>query len=224
MTIAFDSAHDTAIISSGGSFSVVPVGTPRAVIGYCVRLTSDGDLITGATYGGVPMVELANSPLAQSSGEQSSISAFFLGSGIPTGSQLFAITGTGSSSILVYVVVYTAADDCEIVAEATLNSAGIIDPSDTIALAGRLCAVVEGLASGKNFSFQLAALATWTFDDGDQAGSMSSGEMHSDIVDSVDVTFGWLQAAPAEEASAIAAAISEVQLAGGGTLPLLGVE
>jgi hypothetical protein len=224
MTIAFDSQWDTAIISTGGNLAITPVGTPRAVVAWLVRLASDGDLITNASYGGVPMAELANSPLAQSVGEQSSISAFFLGAGIPTGLQNFNFTGTGASTILVYVYVYTADDDCEIVAEDVINEASTEEPRVTLALANRMCAVAQGVSSGKNFSFQMIALTDWTLDDGDQASSMSSAQYSYDLISNVDVECGWSQAPGAEEASAICVAMSELAAAGGGTLPLLGVE
>jgi hypothetical protein len=226
MVVAYDSQHDTAIISSGGSTTVTPVGTPAGIVVFASILGNDADLVSGFTYGGVPMIEMANSRMVSSApNELGSLWGFFLGEGVPAGAQSLVLSGSGSVSVLVYVYVLTADDDLEIVTEATIGPTVVESPSGTIALAGRTCWVCEAFVSGKNFSFQIAAITDWTYDDGDQAASMSSGQMRYDIIDLVTpVTIGYTAGAPAEEVLLLAAAISEVQAGGGPDLPLLGVE
>jgi hypothetical protein len=146
--------------------------------------------LTGATYGGETMTELASSPLIHDDAEDSVVHVFFLGEGIPTGTQNFTISGSGVGSALVYVYIVTAADDTSVNAEDT-HQAVEADPSGTIALGGVDSYVTEGWASGENFSFNVSALTNWTFDNGDQASSMSSGAMSYDIVGSSDVTYGY---------------------------------
>jgi len=102
MAVAHDAASNahTGTNSSTGDFSWThtPVGTPRAALVLIVLNAEAIDEISGVTYGGVAMSEVALSPLLHSTGsEDATLFGYFLGSGIPTGAQTVQVTTSGST-------------------------------------------------------------------------------------------------------------------------------
>src|SRR4026208_2554961 len=98
-------AHDAATQSSSWTttpdpftFSHTPVGTPRGVIVMITINAESGlDHITGVTYGGVAMARVTNGFAQDTVTEPGSSYLYFLGSGIPTGTQTVSIDHTAAS-------------------------------------------------------------------------------------------------------------------------------
>ena len=148
----FDATALSAALTSSGSYTHTPVGTPRGVIALVIQAVNDEIQVTDGdiTYGGV------NVPLVhheqRGSGEQSLVSLFFLGSGIPTGAQTVNVTFSTDLNINTRVRTYTVTGtgDTEVVDFDVVNAI-TADPSVTLDNpSGRECAVFAGLASGQD--------------------------------------------------------------------------
>jgi len=94
-------AHDVASESHTGttgstnqssfSWTHTPSGTPRGVLVF-VHTVNDIKRVTGVTYGGVTMTEIAGGAAVDANGEQGRIDTFFLGASIPTGAQTIVVS------------------------------------------------------------------------------------------------------------------------------------
>lgn len=101
MTVAYDTSSAAAAIGTGNlSWTHTPVGTPKGVIVFIVQTGGITDEITSVTYGGVSLSAVSGSPLFVNAGaEDGTVYAYFLGSGIPAGSQTVAVNVDGTGSI-----------------------------------------------------------------------------------------------------------------------------
>jgi hypothetical protein len=205
VTVAFDAAT----ISNGSlSFSHTPVGTPRGVL-YLSYLTAD--TITAVTYGGVSLTQMTLSPVVKGTGETAEVGAWFLGSSVPTGAQTLAVTITGELNQGACITL-TGADDLEEVDTTSISSDSLLNPSGTLSLASRSCFCALVGRSGQNAVGSVAPLTDWTEVEERDMGSQVGLTHRYDTIGTDDVTFGWTAAA--EDATALAVAISEV--VGGG--------
>ena len=218
MAIAFDASAtasevaDDSPASSPLEWTHTPVGTPRAVV---VHLPCGGVntnvAITSVTYGGGAMTQVSGSPVNKATGEPGSMSAWFLGTSIPTGAQTVSVAYTvvaAGPTLVGTSITYTADDDCSIVdVDVTITSDSLENPSCTLSLGGATCACSMGFNSGQNATTGIAPLANWTSRSEDAANNKTHGVYTYDIIGSTDVTAGWTQTA--EDALAIAIAIRE---------------
>jgi hypothetical protein len=134
-----DAATASSITASGGSapsFTHTPVGTPKGVLVYAIENAAASTItaeITGCTYGGIAMTQVANSPAQNTAAtEDGLVYGFFLGSGIPTGIQTVTVQASGSVNQKVAVAI-------------TVSDPG----TGTTRIAGT--AALAGLASGGPF-------------------------------------------------------------------------
>jgi hypothetical protein len=199
--------------SGGGdaSWTHTPVGTPRGVLVWVLysNTLSHADFVTGVTYGGVSMTEVAGSPNVKTVTESMSAHCFFLGSSIPTGAQTVAVDVTDTNNYAAFALTVTAAADTEVVdSDGTINSDSIADPSVTLSLGGRSCFAAIGFSSGQNAVTGITPLTGWTGDLEDDLGGQTMGLYTYNTVGTTDVTAGWTQTA--EDAVAMAVAIAEV--------------
>lgn len=220
MAVAFDAFSESTPGTGNQTCTHNPVGTVRGVIVFCMTL-GNTDEVSTCTYGGAAMTEVTGSPLIKTTGEAMTISAWFLGSSIPTDDPA-TVTVTATASTLTkkaFCITYTADTDTETVdVDATISSDAIDDPSVTLSLGGRTCAAAIGFLSGKDGLADIAPLTNWTEQDETDGGAIVLGVYTYDIVGTTDVTAGWTQdnSPSSEDAVAIAVAVSE---AAGGAAP-----
>ncbi len=227
MAVAFDAfsniKQDVQNLNISGTFT--PTGTPRGIIVFptgAIATTQVGP--TGCTYGGVAMSLVVSNVLTSSEGGW--LRFFFLGSGIPTGTQTVAssgISGNSADDWNMYCISVTATTDTEVVdSDNTINSASQANPSVTLSLASRTCFAALAFASGQGAVSGTSPLANWTSRGETDIGAGVLGCYTFNTIGSSDVTAGWTQTA--DDAVAIAVAISEVQAAGArrSTLAFLG--
>jgi hypothetical protein len=180
MSIAHDATTLSAALTSSGSFTHTPVGTPRGVICvltqplHATAQVVDGDM----DYGGVDV------PLRVSAsrvvGENMRSDIFFVGSGIPTGPQTVTVTfsnGVGANArVRCYTV--TAAADTTIVDFDSLSTL-LDDPSITLDNPSALeCYIVAALCSGEGATGDHAAGSAYTSDGAVDPGLATSRNMH----------------------------------------------
>jgi hypothetical protein len=215
MTVAFDAATNG---TSAAGFTHTPVGTPRGIL-VMVRQITASDQVTGVTYGGSALSEVALSPLLASGAEGGSLHGYFLGSSVPTGAQTCTVTvATGTARATCYSL--TAADDTEVVNTNTIDfladgSAG--DVTGTLTLSGRTCFVAEAGWSATTANADNTPLTGWTSQSEQDEGSETNFGYYYNTVGSTDVTFGYTSGTDSD-AAVLAVAVSEV--AGGSTYTL----
>lgn len=216
MTVAYDAF--TALAESNTSpisGTHTPGGTPR---GVKVHIVSSGttDDPTAVTYGGVSMTEVSGSPIERTTGEDGRVSTWFLGASIPTGAQTVTATfpSTPHNKTRMYVITYTADADTEVV-DTTAITGEAANPSDTVSLASRTCAVSMGFFSGHNWASVVTPLANWTSRDEHEFSGPTNdlcGCYTYDTIAAADVTMGWTQTS--EDYCALGVAVSEVESTG----------
>ncbi len=209
------------------SFSHTPSGTPRGVLVYVLSPVQSEDRVTGITYGGDTMTEVAGSPVLKATGEIMAAHLFFLGTSIPTGTQTVAITTTASTGgVRCGAITITASGDTEVVDTSTISSDSLANPSVTVSLAGRTSFVAVGGASGNiDVPGNVTPNTNWTSRDESDAGPSGTVLHTFDTIGSSDVSAGWADAT-AEDVVAIGVAIAEIAAGGGcstSRLSLLGV-
>ncbi len=190
MAIAFD-----AFTSSNGgtgdySFSHTPVGTPKGVI---VEVVVNGlvGTVSGVTYGGTAMTEVANSPASNTTGELGGCHCFFLGSGITAGAQTVAVDMLlGTEVSIAGCVTLTANNNTSVVTTAKVESNSLQDPSTTLSLGAVTSFCMIGAWSGIG-NLTMTPLTNWTdrfeFDFGNQNALIYT----YNTIGSTDVTAGY---------------------------------
>src|ERR1041385_7609706 len=97
MAVAY-SAHAWAH-TQGGPWSTsqasftwnhTPSGTPRGILIFTYSDDST-NLVTSCTYGGVNVPAVSGGVASDTAGEKSTVAAWFLGSGVPTGTQAVVV-------------------------------------------------------------------------------------------------------------------------------------
>lgn len=114
MSVAFDAATKSAQFTADTTFSHTPVGTPRGVVVFIAQQTLSNDQVDSVTYGGVSLTRATNGFAQDTAVEPCAAYGYFLGSGIPTGTQTVAINETGGSPKIAWAVTLTAASDTAI--------------------------------------------------------------------------------------------------------------
>lgn len=208
MAVAFQTAPASAAGTGNLTISASPTASTRGLVVFVIE--NDGvDGVTSVNIGGVDIPEVSGSPNEHAAGEAGTVHAFFLGSGIPTGSQTITVvvSDAGNKRALAYLL--TAAADTEIAAVNTsINSSSLANPSSTLALGGRSCWVGMGLHSGQQATSGITPSAGWTSNLEFDFGSQQCAWYRFNTVGTSDVTVGWTQTA--EDAVAIAVAVAEV--------------
>lgn len=208
MAIAFDAASNVAAGTGNLSWTHTPVGTPRGVLVYVVQNTGASSQVSSVTYGGVSLSQVSGSPNVHGTGEPGVVSAWFLGSGVPTGARTVAVTVSGTASKRAVCFTVTAADDTSVQAtNVSINSDSVANPSSTLLLGGVPCWVSEGFHSGQNAVSGITELSGWTAYLEHDFGNQTAGWYRYNTVGSSDVTVGWTQTA--DDAVCIAVALRE---------------
>jgi hypothetical protein len=213
MPVAYDAFTASDEGTTNRSWSHVPVGVPKGIIVFVGQITGGTDEVTSVTYGGVSMSELAGSPINKATSEVLGIYAYFLGSGIPVGTQTVLVTVSGSSPKIAGAISVTASAGAAtetIAIDATINSSSVSNPSVTLNLLSRTCFCCIGFGSGQNAPSGITPLTDWTDRLENDYGLQTGGIYTYNIIGSTNVTAGWTQGA--DDAVMIAVAISEISI------------
>ena len=189
------------------SFTHTPVGgDPRGVL---VVLAQDIDdrVPSAVTYGGISMAEVTGSPNRKSTGEAGLVSAWFLGTGIPTGAQTVTITAAIRERLIACYSVTANGDMVVEDTDVTINSDSVANPTATLSLGGRVCFCAQAVYSGTT----VTAVTGWTADQTIWQGAGHHSVQSFDTIGSTDVTAGWTQGA--DDAVGIGVAIREAAAA-----------
>lgn len=129
MTVVHDaSSNPAALIVSATTTNWThnPTGNPRGVIVLIPQGTAV-DNVSAVTYGGVALIRIRRA--TRSAAEPGDVYTYFLGKGIPAGSQTVAVTTTGTAPCWPQCATVTAAADTELDVENGLDAGIIANPS-----------------------------------------------------------------------------------------------
>lgn len=206
---------DTAV-----SFTHTVTGTPRGIIVMCV---SDNDAIpwTSVTYGGTSLSEVTSSPSNKTTGEDSSVSIWFLGTNTTLSGNQTVIANRGfATEGLVCCVTVNADDDVAEVDTTVLTGDTQASPVNlTLSLGGNTCLCVCAGHSGRPAAGNMTALTDWTEIDNVSMTSESGACYVYDNIQSSDVTAGWTMDAT-DDVNAFALAVRDTFAGGGISVPV----
>lgn len=121
MSVAHDAVTESHTGTTGSvsqasfSWTHTPAGTPKGVLVYVFNTSSGTDIVTGVTYGGVPMTAVSGGLAADTVGEPGNCKAYFLGTNIPTGNQTVTVSRTNNANELYAVAItVTATTDTKV--------------------------------------------------------------------------------------------------------------
>ena len=210
MAVAFQAASQSGP-EVNPNWSHASGGTPRAALVWvtCVQ----GLVPTSVTYGGVPMALVRT--VNKSATESGSVHFYFLGSGIPTGTQTIAIN-LGGEDGPAHAITLTASADTEVVDHQPISSNSVSNPRVTLSLGGKTSFVAVGFQSGQGAVSGITPITGWTGRFENDLGAATTGLYSYNTIGTADVSAGWNQSA--DDAIAIAVAISEASSGISGSL------
>ena len=116
MAVAHDAATESHTGTTGWTttpdpftFPHTPAGTPRGVLLFCFVNADEVGAFVSASYGGVAMTAVPGGEAVDTATEPGRCKAFFLGAGIPTGTQTVSIDHSASTAVKYAVVVTVTA-------------------------------------------------------------------------------------------------------------------
>lgn len=182
-------------------------GTPQGIAIAVVHGVSGTALVTSVSYGGVPLDLIVEA--ADTTTEPGNAQIWFLGSGVPAGTQTVSADLTSASGTDVHFVVWelSGADDLEIVDSDLIND-NVANPTVTLSASGRnkisLCAMYGGGAAPGG------TLATGnTLDHTHDLGAFYSQTCYETTVSNANHTIGW-SSLGTDDVALVAIAVSEV--------------
>lgn len=223
-TVAFDAnSSSPALDGTAQVWTHTPVGTPRAVVVYCLHVAAL-DEYTTVTYGSLELTEVAGSPNILATGEIGGVSVWFGGSSIPTGAQTVTASVSGTTTSKGCAArTFTASADVEVVDVDGLVNASLLNPTVTLALNSRESYVFLYGYSGVNDVTAIAPFTNWTADAESDIGNEVLLVYSYNITSDVDVSAGWTAAADDVAFLALALSDEPAPVSVGCHLALLGV-
>lgn len=123
MAIAYDAVSSLGSSSTSGSsfnWNHAPSGTPKGVVVFTFT-NANADDATAVTYGGVSMTTEAGWRAADTAGEPGDCKVWFLGSGVPTGTQNIVVTRNTSGNAMTGIAVTVTSSQ-----DSAIHSAGVV--------------------------------------------------------------------------------------------------
>lgn len=189
-------------------------GTPEGIAIAIMHGISGTALASSVSYGGVPLALVVEA--TDTATEPGNAQIWFLGSGVPTGTQTVSIDLTSASTTDIHTVVWelSGADDLEVIDSDEIND-NAANPTVTLQAGGRskigLCAMYGGGAAPGG-----TLAAGNTLDHTHDHGAFYSQTCYETTVDNADHTIGW-STLGTDDLAFVAVAISEVPQAVTGT-------
>jgi hypothetical protein len=209
VTISVDSFASPASGTGLITYAHVPGARVDGFVCGITQQTGSTDEVTSVTYGGVNVPRVT--ALFKSSGETGAVYLYFLGLGIPSGTQTVNVNVNGTAStkrITTWGLISSIPKSLKVQTfDNSINSDSVADPSVVLPLSGLSCwCGLVGL-SGQDLAANVTQLTNWTATLEQQWTAQVGCHYRYNIIGTADVTAGWTQTA--EDATIIAAAITE---------------
>ena len=179
MAVAYDSSAAVASFTTTSplTVSLTPSGTPKGILVFVFCDTDSTDNVTSATYGGTTLTAVSGGFAQDTAGELGFCKAYFLGSGIPTGTQSLSVSFTGSQNMWAAVIAVTASGNTEVYTagivllqgDGTLAEQSVTDGSpgsNSVRFAGLFTGLASPPSAGSN------STVIQSFDDGTLGASV----------------------------------------------------
>jgi hypothetical protein len=157
MAIGYDASSESHTGTTGSasetsfSWTHTPAGTPKGVLIFTF-VNANADDATAVTYGGVSLTDVSGGRAVDTAGEPGDCKAWFLGSGVPTGSQTVTVTRNNNANVMYAVAItVTSSQDSAV----HTGTGGIVLIQGDTALIEQ--AVTDG-SSGTGNSMRFAAV------------------------------------------------------------------
>lgn len=212
-------------VSTGITINHAHSGTPKGVLVTIIERAPTGDRISGVTYGGEDLVEVTSgvttaSPIIYTNAEPFTIHYFFLGSGVPAGTQDAVISPSASGGRLCVVTTFDGAADLEINDLESLADTSETDPAYTFGLGGTESLVLVGFGSGYSAVGNISPYTGWSEQAEFDLGSSVAGLYSYDTIGTSDPTDCGYNTVGSDDVSLSAIAINEIS---GGAITGTGV-
>lgn len=149
MPLSFDAQAFRDLPSTGGTFTIVPVGTPRAIAVLIAQSASSSDLVSSVTYGGATLTRIGGFG-QDTSTELGAAYGYFKGSGVASsGTVNVVLTAGGTATAWAVTLTSSQGVAAEVVTSGTQGE-NRANPSLTLATS----ATDSGIAFGVLFSGQ----------------------------------------------------------------------
>lgn len=192
-TIIFDAATESVRTGTETTydFTHTPVGTPRAIV-VTSAAPAGTFLITGMTYGGVPMARATRD--ADTSSEIGTTEIWFLGTGIPAGPQTVSVSIPSATTADYHFVAMsflgTSSSDMEIVFGGSV-AGDRVDPYLVVSNFGRISQGVLVTWSGQDAPASITVQSGNTLVHDHDFGANSSKVARQNVPTSQDVSLGF---------------------------------
>jgi len=207
MAVAFDAESTLAVGTGDRSWTHTPVAEPAGVL---VLIVEEGgtDTITGVTYGGETMTEVALSPVLYAGAESGSIHGFFLANPADIDAATVAIdTATGSDQYIAACFTVTSATGVSAVHDTSIQAGatGLTTVGATLTIS--INSFVAGaMYSGLGAPAFTEVTGTQQVVEGD-LGQDSGGISRGNSIKTTDFSYTWTQAS--DDGMALVVAICE---------------
>jgi len=207
MAVAFDAESTLAVGTGDRSWTHTPVAEPAGVL---VLIVEEGgtDTITGVTYGGETMTEVALSPVLYAGAESGSIHGFFLANPADINAATVAIdTETGSDQYIAACFTVTSATGVSAVHDTSIQAGatGLTTVGATLTIS--INSFVAGaMYSGLGAPAFTEVTGTQQVVEGD-LGQDSGGISRGNSIKTTDFSYTWTQAS--DDGMALVVAICE---------------
>src|SRR3972149_4187016 len=193
MGITFDTTSGITQGTTDRNWTHAPTdgATPQGVL-VLVSSTAGTDEVVSVTYNSVAVNEIALSPVLLAGGEAGSVHGFFLGSGLPAGTQTIAVDA-GASSWGAQAYSVFADGDTIIEETSTSSSTATTAPGATLTISHDSF-VAGGLYSGENNPGSTAGAGLTVNDRTLDFGTDTGAFTHGDSIKTTDFSFVWPQA------------------------------
>ena len=207
MAIVFDEFSFSAADTVDLSWTHITSAVVRAVVVFVITNGSADTGVADVTYGGVSLPGVALQ--VHDAGEQGTVQAYFLGTGLPPGSQTVLVTVTTADVKVAGAMSVVAGREVVVqVADQSINDTFLANPTVLMGLGGKECFVAEAFHSGRDAASQVTPLSGWLTMLENDFGSQTAGIYRYSTVGDDDLYCGWTQAA--DDATMIALAVREV--------------
>ncbi len=170
MAISFDAQARGEWTGTGGTFTLVPVGTPKGIAVLVAAAADVVDRNLSVAYGGSPLARFGSFATAGAA-ENGAVYAFFRGSVVPT-SGTVSVTHSAGGTFIGWGLTMTAASDTQVLYNGSVHSDAAANPTITLpSSAGDTGLAVGVLFSGANALSSIAVGSGYTALTGPDGGT-----------------------------------------------------
>lgn len=210
MTVSVNAATEHVRTGTTSPQTFSHAGAASGVKGVVLALvhgTSSTDHVTAASYGGVAMTRIQRN--VDTATEPGAAELWFLGAGVPQGTQTVSYTPGGTTDDFHAVAItLLGAADTEVVAQGGIDN-NVADPSVTLAYGGRTCMAFAALYGGGAAPTSFTPNANCTTVHDHDLGAFYSEIIRQTTADSANFAIGGTAAT--DDVAFAAIAVSEVQ-------------